>query len=226
MPFLEMAYDTGEIARRGPNFDFRLPFVHSIVMSGHKWIGAPWPCGVYMTRTKYLLRPPSVPEYIGSPDTTFAGSRNGLSAVVLWDHLARRSYEDQVDKALYTESIAAYAHRRLLELEARLGQDLWVARAHLSLAIRFKAVNAALEFKYTLAVETLYVDGEKRTYNHIYAMEHVTAEQIDAFIEDLAQPGAFPEQETAVPPPPSDGSAAAPRGRRLHVPHNGRGFRD
>lgn len=226
MPFLEMAHDSGKIARRGPNFDFRLPFVHSIVMSGHKWIGAPWPCGVYMTRTKYLLRPPSVPEYIGSPDTTFAGSRNGLSAVVLWDNLARRSYEDLVGQALYTESIAAYAHRRLLELQARLGQDLWVARAPLSLAIRFKAVNAELEFKYTLAVETIYVEGEKRTYNHIYAMEHVTAELLDAFIEDLSQPGAFPAQETAVLPPPNDLDLANEHGGLLHVPHTGRGFRD
>ncbi|WP_437972628.1 hypothetical protein WMF11_25905 [Sorangium sp. So ce295] len=117
-----------------------------------------------------------------------------------------------------------WIERAVLDYYAALWRARW--RAHLSLAIRFKAVNAALEFKYTLAVETLYVDGEKRTYNPIYAMEHVTAEQIDAFIEDLAQPGAFPEQETAVPPPPSDGSAAAPRGRRLHVPHNGRGFRD
>jgi histidine decarboxylase len=226
MPFLEMAHGAGRSAARGPNFDFRLPFVHSIVMSGHKWIGAPWPCGVYMTRTKLLLRPPSLPEYIGSPDTTFAGSRNGWSAVVLWDHLAKRSYEDQIAKALYTESMAAYAERRLLELQEALQQDLWVARVPLSLTVRFKAVNPALEFKYSLAGETVYVAGEKRTYNHIYLMEHATAELIDAFLDDLAQPGAFPPQDTAArQPPPNDADTAADHGWLVYVPHTGRGFR-
>ncbi len=75
MPFLEMAHAQGRFDRRGPLFDFRLPCVNSLTMSGHKWIGAPWPCGVFMTRTKYLLSPPSRPNYIGSPDSTLAGSR-------------------------------------------------------------------------------------------------------------------------------------------------------
>ncbi|MFD2284413.1 hypothetical protein ACFSUJ_34900 [Streptomyces lusitanus] len=51
-------------------------------MSGHKWPGAPWPCGIYMTKVKYQISPPSQPEYIGAPDTTFAGSRNGFSPLI------------------------------------------------------------------------------------------------------------------------------------------------
>jgi len=225
MPFLEMAHAAGRIATRGPNFDFRLPFVSSLVMSGHKWIGSPFPCGVYMTRTKLLLRPPSRPEYIGSPDTTFAGSRNGLSPLVLWEHLARRSYEDQMEKALYTEELSAYAERRLRELGHRLGRDLWVERAPLSLTIRFRAVNPALAFKYTLAGETLYVEGEKRQYHHVYMMEHVTRERVDAFIDDLGAPGAFPAQEVIPTAPAHESHIAGREGRLVHVPHTGRGFR-
>ncbi|MDC0744731.1 pyridoxal-dependent decarboxylase [Polyangium mundeleinium] len=224
MPFLEMAHAAGRITTRGPNFDFRLPYVCSLVMSGHKWIGAPFPCGVYMTRTKLMLRPPSRPEYIGSPDTTFAGSRNGLSALVLWDHLARRSYEDQIRKALYTEDLSAYAERRLRELGQRLGQALWVERAPLSLTIRFRAVSPALAFKYTLACETLYVDGEKRQYHHIYVMEHVTRERIDAFLNDLAAPDAFPAQEVRPTAPAHESHVAGREGRLMHVPHTGRSF--
>ncbi|MFD0571555.1 hypothetical protein ACFQ0T_23040 [Kitasatospora gansuensis] len=65
-----------------PEFDFGLTLptrehgdldmVSSIAMSGHKWPGAPWPCGIYMTKVKYQITPPSQPDYTGAPDTTFA----------------------------------------------------------------------------------------------------------------------------------------------------------
>ena len=48
MLFLEMAAKNGLLdnLEPGPVFDFRLDHVASIVTSGHKWIGAPWPCGI------------------------------------------------------------------------------------------------------------------------------------------------------------------------------------
>lgn len=52
MPLLELARERGQFDHDVPRFDFRLPYVHSIVMSGHKWNGAPWPTGIYMTRVK------------------------------------------------------------------------------------------------------------------------------------------------------------------------------
>jgi histidine decarboxylase len=224
MPFVEMAYDAGRLTQRGPNFDFRLPFVHSLVMSGHKWIGAPWPCGVFMTKIKYQLAPPDDPEYIGSPDTTFAGSRNGFSAMILWDYLARTSYAGQTEKAINTESLGDYAYQRLKELEKYLHQDLWVERTPLSLTIRFKQANPDIIFKYSLSGETLYVDGKQRAYNHIFMMEHVTRERIDSLIEDLSQDNAFPPQdETSAPASENDISRGAKE--LVHFPHTGRGFR-
>lgn len=224
MPFVEMAHQAGQIPQRGPNFDFRLPFIHSIAMSGHKWIGTPAPCGIYMTKTKYQLRPPDNPEYLGSPDTTFAGSRSGLSAMLLWDYLAKTSYAGQIAKTLYTEKMADYAYQQLKDLEGQLGQDLWVDRSPLALTIRFKQANPDLIFKYSLSSEHLYVQGQRRAYNHIFIMEHVTTALIDRLIDDLAQAGAFPEQLIAVSP------AAEPllsEGARslIHFPHDGRGFR-
>ena len=83
MPFYKMAVEHGQIIQpKGthfPEFDFSLPFVISIVTSSQKWIGAPWPCGVYLTRTRLMLKPPSKLGYIDSYDATFAGSRNALS---------------------------------------------------------------------------------------------------------------------------------------------------
>jgi histidine decarboxylase len=226
MPFIEMAHAEGRIDRRGPIFDFRLPFVQSVAMSGHKWIGAPWPCGIYMTKVKYQIRPPDDPAYIvGSPDTTFAGSRNGFSAMILWDFLARHSHAAQVERALETEAMAGYIEARLRELEQRLGVDLWIARTELSLTVRFKAASPALIYKYSLSGEELSVNGQARQYSHVYAMPHVTRETVDALIADLAQPGAFPDQAPA--PAPAPGPAKRiPTGARplVHVPTSGRGF--
>ena len=224
MPFLEMAYQSGEIAQRGPNFDFRLPFVHSIAMSGHKWIGAPCPCGIYMTKIKYQLRPPDNPEYLGSPDTTFAGSRNGLSPMFLWDYLAKNSYEKQIQKALYTERMADYACQQLKALEARLDRDLWIERSPLSLTIRFRQAHPDLIFKYSLSSETLYVSGQKRAYSHIFIMGHVTPELIDCLIQDLGQSDAFPSPEAELF---RWSEEVLPSGAKdlVHFPHIGRGFR-
>lgn len=223
MPFIEMAHQVGKVSQRGPNFDFRLPFVHSIAMSGHKWIGSPCPGGLYMTKTKYQLRPPDNPEYLGSPDTTFAGSRNGLSAMVLWDYLAKNSYERQIEKALYTEQMADYAVQQLKALEKRLEEDLWIEHTPLSLTIRFKQANPDIIFKYSLSSETLYVNGQKRAYNHIFTMPHVTTDLLDRLIEDLSQPDAFPSQFPLMTPVES--AIVADAKHLVHFPHTGRGFR-
>jgi histidine decarboxylase len=197
MPFIEMAYIKGQFPHRGPDFDFRLKFVHSISMSGHKWIGAPWPCGIYMTRRQNQLRPPDDPKYLGSPDSTFAGSRNGFSAMILWNYLAKNSYESQIQKALRTEEIAKYAYDRLKELQDEFGEDWWIEQTPLSLTVRFKKTHPDIIFKYSLSEETFYVNGQKRAYNHIFAMEHVTEKTIDGLINDLRKLGkgkAFPQQ--------------------------------
>src|SRR6185312_12390079 len=210
MPFIEMAHNAGLIKHRGPNFDFRLPFVHSLVVSGHKWIGAPWPCGIFMTKTKLQMKPPDDPEYVGSPDTTFAGSRNGFSALLLWNYAATNSYSMQIDRALATEAMAAYAYDRLLDLQRRLGEDLWVARTNpCSLTVRFKAASPKIQHKYSLSGETLYVDGVKRKYSHIFLMPHVTRAMIDELVADLI--GEIPEQLGALPPPPLDRDGLLPR---------------
>lgn len=194
MPFIEKAHAAGRLAQRGPNFDFRLPFVNSVVTSGHKWIGSPWPCGVYMSKTKYLMLPPSRPNYIGSPDSTLAGSRNGFSAMILWDYLAKHSYERQIDKAVRLEELAEYACQRLKELESKQG-PLWVSRTPLSLTLRFKQANHQISFKYSLASENLYLEGQLRPFSHIYIMEHVTRELIDELVSDLSKPGAFAQRQ-------------------------------
>ncbi|HJV77141.1 MAG TPA: pyridoxal-dependent decarboxylase [Paludibacter sp.] len=200
MPFVEKAYEEKKISQRGPNFDFRLPGVNSIVMSGHKWPGAPWPCGIFMTKSKYQLFPPDDPAYIGSPDTTFSGSRNGFSAIIMWDFLARNSYDTQIDKVVECEHIVKYAEEQLnkLQKEHYPHLDLYVARTPLALTVRFRRPNDKLVFKYSLSCESLMVataDGKEvqHDYAHVYAMTLVTENLIDEFIKDLQDKDAFPQ---------------------------------
>ncbi len=220
MPFLEMAEKSGNF----PVFDFRIKELQSIAMSGHKWIGAPWPCGIYMTKVKYQLLPPDNPMYIGSPDSTFAGSRNGFSALLLWDYFSKYSYQDLINKVLYTEKLAQYALDRLKELEQYLEKDLWVEYSPRSLAVRFKQANASITFKYSLSGEVLYMNNEKRAYSHIFMMESVTPKLIDNFIADLKAPDAFPDQQsTGVPYRQEIITPDAKRG--IFIPLNSRGFK-
>lgn len=189
--------ESGAVSWDLPNFDFAIPEVCSVLMSGHKFPGAPWPCGVFMTRTKYQLEPPANPHYLGSPDSTFAGSRNGFSAMILWDYIAKHSKEELYDKAKKAEKMAAYFEQQLASVQgqAKVPEDIWVERTKNSITVHFKKMADDLVFKYSLSAEIVYVNGEQREYNHIFCMDHVDEKLIDQLIADvLAHDNPFPEQ--------------------------------
>lgn len=187
MPFIQMAKKRGQeenlLGQPFPEFDFGLEYVSSISMSGHKWIGAPFPCGIYMTKRKHQLKPTDKAEYVGADDTTFAGSRNGFSALVLWDYLAKNSYLKQIGRAIETQRLAAYAEARLKSLRDVIDEDLQVERSPLSLSVRFRKVSEEIIEKYSLSEETDTETGI--IFNHLYAMPHVTEEVIEKLVEDI-----------------------------------------
>jgi len=232
-PFLRMAEDETlpgmPDADQVPVFDFALPYVFSLVMSGHKWMGAPQPCGVYMTKVKYQLQPPDDPQYIGSYDTTIAGSRNAFSAAVLWDFLARHSYKDQIALAAHSQQLAAYVKERLDVLSLELGLDLWVARGPAAITVRFRQPSEKYVTKYSLSLETLESDPG-RHLAHIYLMPGIEQSLVDEFIEDLGRPDAYPPDHVAATErergPDRRTLAGEPGARTLaRVPISGRGFR-
>lgn len=245
LPFIEMAYNRDEIDKKGPVFDFRNETVMSIGCSLHKWIGAPFPSGIYMTRTGYQLMPPDTAGYIGSADTTLGGSRSGLAPIVFWDYLSRMSYEDNMRKALDTEKVSGYLEGRLRDLEAKLqGKfgpqvDLWIARSHLALTVRFRLVNPTISYKWTVDSERLWVpisptEKQLRSYSHVFVMHSMTEERVDAFIEDIWEASqddwhsAFPEWDGDEPNPGEIKPITPPTPGRpdqiVFVPHKGRGF--
>ncbi|WP_017606144.1 pyridoxal-dependent decarboxylase [Nocardiopsis alkaliphila] len=196
IPFLQKAGITV------PKFDFRLPKpgVSSIVASGHKYPGCPWPCGVFMTRRKLQLQPPPMAEYVGSPDTTFAGSRNGFSAAVLWNFFAKHSHDEQTQMAKSCHEMATYTSKRLKEdvepkLKERQEASVECELTEHSLSVRFRAPNESIIKKYSLATVTVPAGGSRvKTYAHLFTMPHVTKELIDQLITDLLREDAFPKE--------------------------------
>ena len=152
-----------------------------------------------MTRTGLQLLPPSRPDVIGSPDTTFAGSRSGLSALVWWTYVGTHTYEQQLESVIDCLKLAEYTEAELKKVEKEIDRDIWIARTPLALSLRFRKPNDAIVYKYTLASEEFYHGNELRHYTHIYLMKGATKEKIDNLIEELRKPGAFPEDEPKKP---------------------------
>ena len=197
MPFVHMALEKHcAVTEPAPHFDFRLPFVCSIVTSGHKFPGAPWPTGIYMTKTGLQLSPPSSPGFLG-PDTTLAGSRNALSTLIWWTYISTHNYDNQVEMVLRCLDLARYAESKLKQLEKERGEDLWVARNPSALNVHFKIPNDDIVYKYTLGKQIITLKGECRTYTHIYCMGGTTKEKLDELFKALRVPDAFPVQPTS-----------------------------
>ncbi|ASU79413.1 hypothetical protein CDG81_15220 [Actinopolyspora erythraea] len=186
MPYLETGFERGMTRRRGPVFDFRVPEVCSIVCSGHKYIGMPWPCGVYLTRSDFFGN--SGKTITGSPDNTLGGSRNALSPVFLWYEIAGTSTRQRTLSVLSCLRTAEYAEHRLRELDGELRErgrgGLDVERAPLSLSVRFRKPDAEVMAKYVLPEFAL--PGEQRPdHTHLYVLPHVDERLVDALVSDL-----------------------------------------
>ena len=193
-PFLQMAHENDLTKFKPPPvFDFRLDFVSSIVTSGHKWIGSPWPCGIYISKTEYQLRSPESASitYIDSPDIALSGSRNGHSVLLLWSYISMYNYEEQAKVAVTALNIAAYTVQKLKELELELKQNLRIIYSPSSMAVCFKRPHERITRKYSLSGHWLHIEGEWHQYVHIYIMNGVTKAKIDELIGDLGTPDAF-----------------------------------
>jgi len=208
MPFVEMAAENKELdkADLAPCFDFRNEEVMSLVTSGHKWPDAPAPTGVYMTKNKYLITPVATPDYLGSADTTFAGSRSGLSAMILWNLIAKEGIPGLVERAKKTMELCAYTQTKFDELQKRLGEfDIWTQRARNGgTSFIFRKPKDEIMFKYSLPIEvekTPMIGGErKQTYVHLFIFWDRDKEMIDSLIRDLGSEDAFdPKSDEFIP---------------------------
>lgn len=153
-----------------PAFDFA-DGADSISISGHKFLGAPMPCGVVLARKHNVSRIARSIDYIGSLDTTISGSRNGFTPLVLWHRLQTLGVEGLRKRAYDALDVAAYAERRLRDA----GVHGW--RNPNALTVVFPRVPDAIREKWQLATQ-----GE---ISHFIAMPGITSALVDAFVEDL-----------------------------------------
>ena len=204
-----------------PKFDFDVG-VHSIVTSGHKWMGAPFPCGVYLSKRDFQLFPKSV-DYIGAVDSTFSGSRNGLAAVVLWSYLAQTGFEANKEKALRLQQLAADAQARLDAFAAELAPEpLNVTRADNSLSVVFRGLVGELTRKYSLSSERVASDDGRRWehFSHIFVMDHFEMATLDALIADIRERRAAGQPVFKISEPADVGTG----GRGASIPNSARGY--
>ncbi len=160
LPFMEDA----------PIFDFRQP-INSISVSGHKLIGAPFPCGLAMARKNIVNRIARSVEYVGSLDTTLAGSRNALAPVFLW--YAIRSHGIEGFKSIINKcvDIAIYAEEGL----NKLGLNAW--RNPHSITVVFDRPPEIINQTWSVAVYGKIA--------HIITVPHVTYEMVDRLLTDI-----------------------------------------
>lgn len=192
LPWIEQSQTAGDWpfalpADEFPHFDFRIPQVSSICASPYKWMGAPFPFGVYITRGQFRLQPPVHPKYIGSPDSTFSGSRSGLACVYAWHYFSTKAHIDHLQEVKALQRIVDYAYAELKKLEGHLWMDEKPFQVfspnYLAPMICFTQPAQAIIDQFSLASE----DTAYGTLSHIIILKQVTTAVIDCFVARLKQ---------------------------------------
>ena len=143
--------------------------INSISISGHKFLGIPFPCGIFIMEKKYLEKISNKIEYVGSIDCTINGSRNGHSAL-FFNYIINNKGKDEFKKDI-TKCIelAEYLVEKLSILNAWRNQN--------SITVILPKLNDILIKKWQLAVE--------QDICHVVIMPHITKELLDEFVEDV-----------------------------------------
>jgi histidine decarboxylase len=145
--------------------------IHSIAISGHKFIGSPIPCGIVVTnQDSPAVSQPNI-AYVKINDSTISGSRNGFTSLILW--YAIRGYGHEGFKSLVDECLALTEHAVKAFNEA--GIPAW--RNKNSTTLVFPRPAEHLIEKWQLAP---YHD-----IAHIVIMPHFDEQFINNILEDL-----------------------------------------
>jgi histidine decarboxylase len=150
---------------------FKKP-IGSISVSGHKFIGAPMPCGVVLTKLELIKALSSNIEYINSRDATIMGSRNGQAPIFLWYALASKScveIRECVNKCI---ELAKYLENAL---SSYIGRDRVLLNNTSSTVVFPKPCQEMIQ-KWQLACQ-----GD---ICHIVVMPNVTQTKLDEFVNE------------------------------------------
>ncbi|MBO8191528.1 histidine decarboxylase [Streptomyces oryzae] len=156
-----------------PPWNFR-DGADSVSVSGHKFLGAPVPCGIVLARRSLLPSSP-VGEYVGTRDHTLACSRSGLATVLLWKRLRQLGTSGLRDLVHRCQDTAEYAKSSLTAVGAR------PQRQPHALTVTFDRPPEEVRRRWRLSVE-----GERA---QLIAMPHVTRRVIDELCADWSPAG-------------------------------------
>ncbi|MDO6808928.1 histidine decarboxylase [Zobellia galactanivorans] len=153
----------------------RIPFdfedgADSISISGHKFIGSPFPSGVILAKRSLRDRIARSISYIGSLDTTITGSRNGHSALFLWYAIKKMGIKGLEARYRHSLETAEYCKKEL----NNIGIPAWKNKG--AITVVFPKVSPCIKEKWQLATDEA---------THIICMPNVTKRQIDEFIVDM-----------------------------------------
>ncbi|WP_247656654.1 histidine decarboxylase [Maribacter sp. MMG018] len=153
----------------------RIPFdfadgADSISISGHKFIGSPFPSGVIIAKRSLRDRIARGISYIGSLDTTITGSRNGHSPLFLWYAIKKMGIKGLEERYRYSLEIAEYCKNELI----KIGINAWTNPGAITVVL--PKVSDPIKKKWQLATEDI---------THVICMPNVTKQQIDEFIKDI-----------------------------------------
>ena len=141
--------------------------VNSMSISGHKSMGVPFPCGVFIMEKRFLKLVSHEIEYMGSVDCMISGSRNGHTPILMQHIIQKKGYDGFRKDTLTCIELAEYLVDHI--------PNAW--RNSNSLTVVIPKPNEEMIKKWQLATE-----GD---ISHIVVLPHVTREKLDDFISDL-----------------------------------------
>lgn len=170
----------------GALMGFVLPFVYndisfktyldSISISGHKFLGVPFPCGVFMMEKKFKKFLEKKIEYIDSYDVTIMGSRNGQAPVIM-KHIIDKNKNSFKETIYY----CLYLSQWLVNEMQKNGINAWVNNN--SITVVFPKPNPELIKKWSLATN--------KDISHIVVMPHVSKDTLEIFLEEYINSKSF-----------------------------------
>jgi histidine decarboxylase len=146
---------------------------NSVSISGHKFIGSPIPCGIFITKLSNREHAARTIEYNGALDTTINGSRSGHTPLIIWYAMKRWGREGFAKRARACIKLADYT-------EQALRDNGWEVRRN----------PKALTILFPKPAENICKKWQLSTHNgwsHLVCAPGLSRERIDEFMADLGK---------------------------------------